>query len=236
MGTIHSADFQLVVKSKKKFQVLPVWFLLPLYLFAPLLLSGQTSDFGNWMSYMFSGKFNDRWAIVGDYQWRNYNAFTDLQQVMFRNFIQYSFSDKVSIAAGYAIAINGLYLDDGKEYLSENRPTQQLMLRSLRERSLLSLRVRAEQRFIESDPMRFRFRVFGSVLHYFSKTSGWAVTASEEIFWYADGITFDQNRVFIGLSYRFNERLRIETGDLVVLKKSGTRQQLFTQLVHTFNW
>lgn len=238
MTIIHSVDYQAKgARSKKSVvKIFPGSQLILLFFVIPFGLFGQSSDYGNWMSYMFTGKFNDRWAIVGDYQWRNYNAFTDLQQLMFRNFAQYSFNERISLGVGYAFAINGNYVDGEKTFRSEQRPTQQLFYRWKNERTSLSLRLRSEQRFIGSDKPLFRVRMFGSLLWRMSKHSRWAVSATEEVFYYTDGVRFDQNRVFIGLSYKFNDRFRLETGDLIITRKDAIRQQLFTQLVHTFNW
>jgi hypothetical protein len=183
-----------------------------------------------------SGAFNQRWSLVGDYQLRYYSPFNDLQQVLLRTFGQYSFNEHLSLGIGYAYVLNGSPGKQDVPLVVENRPSQQLTFRWNKARWRTQLRARIEERLIGSASPSFRARIFTGALWRFTKVSDWAVAGTEELFWYPDGMRFDQNRSFIGLSYRFNDHFRLESGALVILKKSEVRQELFTQLVHTFNW
>lgn len=78
--------------------------------------------------------------------------------------------------------------------------------------------------------------MFGGALWRLGKDSDWSLAATDEVFWYTEGMTFDQNRTFLGISYRINEQLRIETGGLLISQNSTLTRQVFTQLVHRFNW
>lgn len=129
-------------------------------------------------------------------------------------------------ALGYQITPNiGLY--QGYAYIPtydpknvEHRSFQELLINQPLQSNLLAHRFRLEQRFIDSaDETAYRLRYFGRYVH---TLHAWhpklSLAINEEIFLNLNDANngpqsgFDQNRLFIGLNYRFNDRLAYEFG------------------------
>jgi hypothetical protein len=195
----------------------------------------QPSGMGNWLSYAINGKISERWSTVGDYQLRNYELTGDFQQLLLRTNLQYEINSHVEIGCGYAFSLAANYSGEDKTTGLENRITQQLIHKILNKRVVLAQRLRVEERFL-SDRFQLRFRYQFGGRYWWNEKHRWYAGAFDELFLLADGLTFDQNRIFTGIGYRFNDHFRLETGNLYIRYRSGSRNQLFTQLVHSFHW
>ena len=53
----------------------------------------QESDFGNWLIYIGNKKLNTKWNIHNEIQYRNYNAIGDLEQLLLRTGLGYTFNE-----------------------------------------------------------------------------------------------------------------------------------------------
>ena len=58
-------------------------------LILPTSINAQESDFGNWLIYIGSKKINSKWNIHHEVQFRNYNAISDLEQLLLRTGLGY---------------------------------------------------------------------------------------------------------------------------------------------------
>ncbi|MEY4595162.1 MAG: hypothetical protein RIQ47_1572 [Bacteroidota bacterium] len=187
------------------------------------------------MVYAINGRINQRWEIVGDYQYRNYNSFGDLQQILLRTALQYEFNKKIAVGSGYTFSFVENYSGDNKRSAIEHRITQQLIHKALSGKFSLSQRVRVEERFLP-DQFRVRFRYALAARYFIGGKQSWYLSSFDELFVNTSGTWYDQNRFFIGFGYRFNDHFRIETGNLAINQRSVNRNQLFTQFIHTFDW
>lgn len=204
-------------------------------LFLPFHSAAQSSSYGNWMVYVINGRINDRWEILGDYQYRNYNSFGDLQQLLARTALQYEVTSKLSAGTGYTFSLVENYVGQEKRGIIEHRITQQLIHKTLSGRFSVSQRFRMEERFFP-DRFRLRFRYAVACRYALGKKQQWYISTWDELFVNATATHYDQNRFFVGFGYRFSDHFRIETGNLLINQNSANRNQLFTQFVHTFDW
>lgn len=187
------------------------------------------------MVYVMNSRINHRWEVLGDYQYRNYNSFGDLQQILLRTALQYEFNKKLSVGSGYTFSYVENYFGSEKRGITEHRITQQAIHKILAGKITLTERLRMEERFFpDRFQVRFRYALAGK--YWLGKKQSWCVSAWDEIFINTTEPLYDQNRFFVGLGYRFSDHFRIETGNLTINQRSVNRNQLFTQFVHTFNW
>ena len=140
--------------------------LFPAILICIFLFSSQTraqvddEKLGAWYMYFFNTTFNESpWGLQGDVQYRNWNIIGDLEQLLLRGGITYSPENtNVKLTLGYGHITSGAY-GDSKETSGESRIYQEALLpHKISERILLAHRFRYEQRWVENQDFRTRFR------------------------------------------------------------------------------
>lgn len=132
-------------------------------LLIPLLVKSQTTENGNWWLYFGNKKLDTQWNWHHEVQYRNYNAVGDLEQLLIRTGLGYNLTENNNnILQGYAYVFSQPYLANGKNKAAivEHRLYQQFITRQQFGRVFLQHRYRAEQRFIEEHPLKWRFRYF----------------------------------------------------------------------------
>ncbi|NNC50417.1 MAG: DUF2490 domain-containing protein [Flaviramulus sp.] len=203
---------------------------LIIMLMLPKFTQSQESDFGNWLIYIGNLKLDQKWNIHNEIQYRNYNAIGDLEQLLLRTGIGYTFNEsKNNILFGYGYILSDNYIGDSDEKVSvnEHRIFQQFVSKQNVGRVKLSHRYRFEQRFVEND-FKLRFRYFlalniplGSV-----ESSKYYLSAYNEIFLNNKSSIFDRNRLYGGLGYNLNKNIRLEVGYMNQFFESTHRDQL----------
>lgn len=212
---------------KKKIILMALTFML-----MPLVyIQGQESNFGNWLIYIGNKKLNNKWNIHNEVQYRNYNAIGDLEQLLLRTGLGYSFNEnKNNILLGYGYILSENYFnEDDKISINEHRIFQQFTTKQSVGQVKLNHRYRFEQRFVESD-FKLRFRYFLGInvpLQY--KESGknpLYFSAYNEIFLNSKSSVFDRNRLYGGLGYKFSDAVKVELGYMNQFFENSGRDQL----------
>ncbi|WP_242130844.1 DUF2490 domain-containing protein [Aestuariivivens marinum] len=212
---------------KKKIILMALTFML-----MPLVyIQGQESNFGNWLIYIGNKKLNNKWNIHNEVQYRNYNAIGDLEQLLLRTGLGYSFNEnKNNILLGYGYILSENYFnEDDKISINEHRIFQQFITKQSVGQVKLNHRYRFEQRFVESD-FKLRFRYFLGInvpLQY--KESGknpLYFSAYNEIFLNSKSSVFDRNRLYGGLGYKFSDAVKVELGYMNQFFENSGRDQL----------
>lgn len=206
--------------------------LLLLLIGFPFLGQSQTSDLGNWLIYFGNKQLNQKWNIHHEIQYRNYNAIGDLEQLLVRTGLGYSFNDnKNNALLGYGYILSENYVNNSTEKIAvnEHRIYQQFIAKQKIGNIKVTNRYRFEQRFVESN-FKMRFRYFLSLnIPLFNaekdKNSGY-LSLYNEIFLNSKSAVFDRNRLYGGIGYRINKNIRIEVGYMNQIFEKSNRDQL----------
>lgn len=204
---------------------------LSIMLILPLTAQAQDSNFGNWLIYIGSKKLDQKWNLHHEVQYRNYNAVGDLEQLLLRTGLGYSFNEgknNVLLGYGYILSENYIGNTDDKVTVNEHRIFQQFISKQKVGNVSLSHRYRFEQRFVESD-FKMRFRYFLAFKVPFknkeNENSKLYLSAYNEIFLNTKSSIFDRNRVYGGLGYDLSKNIRIEAGYMNQFFETSGRDQ-----------
>ena len=197
----------------------------------PNSIQSQESDLGNWLIYIGNKKLNEKWNLHNEVQYRNYNAIGNLEQLLLRTGLGYTFNDsKNNILLGYGYILSENYIGntDNKVSVNEHRIYQQFTSKQNVGKVKLSHRYRFEQRFVESD-FKMRFRYFlGLNVPLTNNENGkndFYLSAYNEIFLNTKSSVFDRNRVYGGLGYKINKSIRVEAGYMNQFFETSGRDQ-----------
>jgi hypothetical protein len=201
----------------------------------------QPADLGDWLIYFGNKKINSRWNWHHEVQYRNYNAIGDLEQLLLRTGIGYNLSENnhnVLFGYGYIRAENYLEGSDEKAVTHEHRVYQQFITRQRIGRVYLQHRYRLEQRWLNKETFKMRYRYFLSAripLNQRDMGSG-ALYASayNELFINDRASLFDRNRLYGGIGYQFNTHTNFELGYMNQFFEQGGRDQLNLILFFSF--
>jgi len=202
--------------------------------------AAQESDFGNWLIYIGNKKLNNTWNIHNEIQYRNYNAISDLEQLLLRTGLGYSFNEnKNNVLLGYGYILSENYVGDTEEKVSvnEHRIFQQFTSKQNIGLVKLNHRYRFEQRFIEND-FKMRFRYFLGIniplINKEKDKNNYYVSAYNEIFLNSKSSIFDRNRIYAGLGYNINKNMRLEAGYMNQFFETSSRDQFNIITFFTF--
>ena len=197
----------------------------------PKISIAQDSDLGNWLVYIGSKQLNEKWNLHHEVQYRNYDAIGDLEQLLLRSGLGYTFSNKSNLLLGYGYILSENYVGNSndKVAVNEHRIFQQFITKQRLGKLGLQHRYRFEQRFVESDyKMRFRYFLGLSYPLCSFGDSGKQLYASayNEIFLNTKTSVFDRNRVYGGLGYKFSKKVKVELGYMNQFFENSGRDQI----------
>jgi len=204
----------------------------------PILVSAQESDLGNWVLLFGNKKINDKLNWHHEVQYRNYDAVGDLEQLLLRTGIGVDVGDNTNLLLGYGFIRSENYVQvDEKFVVNEHRIFQQLITKQNITKLRLQHRYRFEQRFVE-DVFKLRFRYFLGLAYPLWKEESTPrelyFSMYNEIFLNTKRDVFDRNRLYGGLGFRLNEKLRFELGYMNQFLNASNRDQI--NMVMFFSW
>ncbi|WP_431472104.1 DUF2490 domain-containing protein [Nonlabens sp. SCSIO 43208] len=221
-----------------------------------LLLSFSTyaqgpdeDQLGAWYMYFWNTEFKEsNWGLQGDYQYRDWRGLGDREQLLLRTGVTYTPKNSgVKLTLGYANITTGRFGTDIDAPVSENRIYQEALFnQSLFTRLLLTHRIRYEQRWVENQDFRTRYRynLFVNIPWNKKNLSKGAIYTAfyNEIFIngerkIGDGRSvqfFDRNRTYIGMGYSFSNNLRAQIGFMEQTTVNWQKGQLQFSLHHSF--
>ncbi len=201
---------------------------LALCLALPHFLKAQDSNFGNWLLFFGNKQLNEKWNIHAETQYRNYNAIGDLEQLLIRTGLGYTFNENknnVLLGYGYILSENYIANTNNKVNVNEHRIFQQFISKQTIGQVSLNHRYRFEQRFIESD-FKLRFRYFLGLNMPFSPSKNWYLSAYNEVFLNTKSAVFDRNRLYGGIGYKVSKAIKLELGYMNQFFENSGRDQL----------
>jgi len=206
------------------------------------------SQAGAWYMYFFNNSFDDsQWGVQGDVQYRNWDLGGDLEQLLLRGGLTYRpKSADVLFTIGYANITSGEF-GAGDATAGENRVYQEALLpQRVGSRTRLRHRFRFEQRWVERQEFRTRFRyaLFAEVpLNKPDLAEGaWYLAFYNEIFIngqrdIGDGREveiFDRNRAYGAVGYSISDTLRVQGGYMYQYSDAVEKGQLQLSLHQSF--
>jgi hypothetical protein len=226
--------------------------LVCLFVISSGLANSQTviddDQVGAWYMYIFTKKFKDSpFGIQGDYQFRNWNLGGDLEQLLLRTGVTYQPKNtNVTFTQGYAFISTGEF-GEGNGTSAEHRIYQEAILpQKVGSRFYLSHRFRFEQRWLESQDFRTRYRYNISInmplnglelkkgVVYLALFNEIFINGETEI---GDGRTvqlFDRNRFYAGLGYGLRANLRMQLGMMNQTTVAFAKPQIQVGFHHSF--
>ena len=215
------------------------------------MLFGQNTkenDLGAWYMYFYTTKIkNSAFSIQGDVQYRNFNTIGDLEQLLLRSAVTYSPKDtNVTLALGFANITTGV-IGENDDTINENRIYQEgLLPQKVGERLYFTHRIRYEQRFIENQDFRTRFR-YNILLNIpinknkIEKNTLYAALYNEIFINGEKNIgnnrivnVFDRNRFYVGLGYGITKKIRAQLGFMNQSTENAGKDQLQFSIHHSF--
>lgn len=203
---------------------------------------------GAWYMYFFSGKMGEGpWGVQGDAQFRNWDLGGDLEQLLLRGGITYSPENaNIKFTLGYGNITTGAFGDDNST-VSESRIYQEALFPTVfADRFFLTHRFRYEQRWVEGQDMRTRYRynLFMNIpLNQPNLKQGAIYLALyNELFINGErsiglGNTveiFDRNRFYTAVGYSIKDNLRTQLGVMKQTTNNWSKNQLQWSLHHSF--
>jgi len=205
--------------------------------FIPQQSVAQESSLGNWFLLFGNKKINEKINWHHEVQYRNYNAIGDLEQLLLRTGIGINVTDNTNLLLGYGFIRSENYFGNEELVVNEHRIFQQIITKQNAAKLRIQHRYRFEQRFVEED-FKLRFRYFLSLAYPLWENNTTKqelyLAAYNEIFLNKNNIVFDRNRLYGGLGYRLNNKVRFELGYMNQFFNVGGRDQL--NIVCFFNW
>lgn len=203
---------------------------------------------GSWYMYFFNTSFGEsRFGVQGDIQYRSWNAGGDLEQLLLRGGLTYKPKEtNVLLTFGYGNITTGAF-GDSDETSGESRIYQEALIpQKITDRILLTHRFRYEQRFVENQDFRTRYRynIFVNVLLnksamekktvYLALYNELFINGQRDI---GDGRSvqvFDRNRTYFGIGYGLRNNLRLQVGGMRQATDNWAKYQAQFSLHHSF--
>ncbi len=206
------------------------------------------SKLGAWYMYFFSTNFKDSpWGVQGDVQYRTWNGGDDMEQLMLRGGLTYTPKNAdVKFTLGYANIQTGAY-GESDATTPESRIYQEALIpHQVSGRFYLTNRFRYEQRFVQGQDFRTRYRynLFMNVpinnksliknTVYLALYNELFINGERGI---GDGRSvqiFDRNRFYTALGYVINPKLKVQLGMMRQTTDSWAKTQAQISLHHSF--
>ena len=202
------------------------------------------SQMGAWYMYFFNTSHEkSKIGFQGDVQYRNWNIAGDLEQLLLRGGVTFK-PEKANIkfTLGYGNITTGAFGEDNST-INESRIYQEALFPTkIGERFYLNHRLRYEQRYVEEESLRTRYRynLFVNVAlnQKEMKEKTIYLALYDEIFINGTGMPgqsiFDRNRAYIALGYVLKKGMKFQLGIMNQTTNTVNKNQLQLSFHHAF--
>lgn len=203
---------------------------------------------GAWYMYFWNTSFKEsNFGLQGDVQYRNWNLGGDLEQLLLRGGLTYTPENtNVKFTLGYGHITSGAY-GDSNETSTESRVYQEALLpQNVGSRFYLTHRFRYEQRWVEGQDFRTRYR-YNLFLNIplnqpdLSQNSIYLALYNELFINGERSIGngnrvdfFDRNRFYSALGYSLRDNLKLQAGYMTQTTNAISKGQIQLSLHHTW--
>lgn len=193
----------------------------------------QTQTSG-WLATFNTFKTGKKTSIHSDIQWRSGDDIQFTQTLLLRAGLNYHLSKKITLTAGYAFIHNYRNMGGIDGYVPEHRIWEQFIYSHKLKTVSISHRFRLEQRFlsktiIDNNQLKNDGSLYANRIRYFIRnilpfnhqptfSKGMFAALQNEVFLNfgnkenVNGKTFDQNRLYVAVGYRFSKSFDLEAG------------------------
>ena len=243
-------SFAGVSKLLNSFRCRPLILLVLMVSCGGLSARGQVREdqLGAWYMYFWNASIKERlWGFQGDVQYRSWDGLGDLEQLMLRGgWTIEPRSRDVKFTLGYANISTGTP-GESNSITQENRVYQEaLMPHKVMHRVHLTHRFRYEQRWVEGQRFRTRYRynIFlnlplnqkdlkkGAV--YLALYNELFINGQRNIGNGRSVEVFDRNRFYSAMGYSLSDRLRLQGGIMQQTTDRWSKLQLQFSAHHAF--
>tara|TARA_R110002072_G_scaffold23949_1_gene81873 strand:- start:51187 stop:51978 length:792 start_codon:yes stop_codon:yes gene_type:complete len=238
-------NFLFISMKNSKFSITTL-----ILLMIPLISLSQPDEdeLGGWYMYFFNSNFGEsQWGVQGDVQYRNWDIIGDLEQLLIRGGVTYSpKAANIKFTLGYGSIHTGEY-GSGDATSHESRIYQEALFPGkLGSRFYLNHRFRYEQRFVEDQDFRTRYRYnlflnvplntteFVKNTVYLAFYNELFINGQRDI---GDGRSveiFDRNRTYGAIGYVINDSFKVQLGAMHQITDSWEKTQTQLSLHHSF--
>ena len=227
-------------------KTLNISLLIALFSFNLFNSDGQVdeSQTGGWYMYFFNTSHEkSKIGFQGDVQYRNWNIAGDLEQLLLRGGVTFK-PEKANIkfTLGYGNITTGAFGEDNST-INESRIYQEALFPTkIGDRFYLNHRLRYEQRFVEEQTLRTRYRynLFVNVAlnQKEMKEKTIYLALYDELFINGTGMPgqsiFDRNRAYIALGYVLKKGMKFQLGIMNQTTNTVNKNQLQLSFHHAF--
>ena len=195
---------------------------------------------GAWYMYFFNTTIKESsWGFQGDIQYRNWNIAGDLEQLLLRGGLTYKPKNaNIKFTLGYGNVTTGSYGLD-KATTTESRIYQEALFPvKFGKRFYTNHRFRYEQRFVENQDFRTRYRynLFLNIALnkvemekntiYFALYNELFINAQRNIGNGNSVEIFDRNRFYAAIGYMIKKELKVQFGMMKQTTNGWSKNQL----------
>jgi hypothetical protein len=208
----------------------------------------ESAKTGAWYMYFYDTQFKDsNFGVQGDIQYRNWNLGGDLEQLLLRSGLTYRPTGvNAKFTLGYAHITSGAF-GDSDDTSTESRIYQEALIpQKLGSRVYLTHRFRYEQRFVEDQDFRTRYRynLFMNVplnksaiekgAFYAALYNELFVNGQRDIGDNREVEFFDRNRTYLGVGYVLKKGMKFQLGWMNQKTNSVGKGQMQLSFHHNF--
>ena len=217
-----------------------------LFLSKTIIAQVNEDQLGAWYMYFFDISFKEtQWGTQGDIQYRNWDLGGDLEQLLLRGGVTYSpKNEKIKFTLGYGNITTGTPGDDTST-TNESRIYQEALFPvQFGKRFYTNHRFRFEQRFVENQDFRTRYR-YNLFLNiplnnaamekntiYLALYNELFVNGQRNVGNGNRVEIFDRNRFYSAIGCVLNKRLKIQLGVMNQTTNNWNKNQLQISLHH----
>lgn len=208
----------------------------------------KNDELGAWYMYFYNTTLKDSpWGIQGDLQYRNWNLGGDLEQLLIRSGITYQPKNtQIKFTLGYGNITTGV-IGSSDATSGEHRIYQEALYPvKFGNRIYTNHRFRYEQRFVENQDLRSRYRYNLFINVPINKTTlekkAIYLALYNEIFINGQRAIgnnnsveiFDRNRAYAAIGYIIKNGIRVQLGIMSQTTDNQGKNQLQLSLHHKF--
>lgn len=226
--------------------------LISLMMATPFCAKTQVNEHetGAWYMYFWNAKFkNSGFGAQGDVQLRKWNIFGDLEQLLIRGGLTYRPKNAdILFTLGYGDVTSGTYGESNSTSRESRIYQEVLMPHKVNGRFHFRHRIRFEQRFVDNQSFRTRYR-YALFLNlpfnnekirkgtfYFALYDELFINGQRDVGNGNSVEIFDRNRLYAGLGYSLMDGLALQLGYMQQTTDSWNKGQIQLSLHHNIEF